>query len=217
MLLQFKIMFIYFNIPKNIIDFCDAVLNFQHNSSSLHSSVHDPSEIILKCWFIINIVNSCAAYLYLFIINIHLFIYLEPVILFWGSLIKEQHLFKKDMFSNNINLSIPDRQQPNCNVPSPRNVARTSVKQSIWHQWLNFNFAKLREYFLCVKKTKLAKLLSAGRVRELSDFIKNTYKWTDRTANWILQSQSSEFNHLQSVIGEQHTVQMRQQWHHPQC
>ncbi len=87
MLLKFKIMFIYFNILKNIIDFCDAVLNFQHHSSSLHSSAHDPSEIILQCWFIINIVNSCAAYFYLFIINIHLFIYLEPVIPFWGSLI----------------------------------------------------------------------------------------------------------------------------------
>ncbi len=43
------------------------------------------------------------------------------------------------------------------------------VKQSMWHQWLNFNFVKLREYFLCAKKMKiiyltilLPKLLSSG-------------------------------------------------------
>ncbi len=44
------------------------------------------------------------------ILFIYLFIYLlEPVILFWGSLIniffkKEKHLLKIEMFSNNINL-----------------------------------------------------------------------------------------------------------------
>ncbi len=47
------------------------------------------------------------------------------------------------------------RQQRNCNVPSPRNVVRISVQQSMWIQWLNFNFAKLRENFLCAKKTKV--------------------------------------------------------------
>ncbi len=26
---------------------------------------------------------------------------------------------------------------------------------SMWHRWLNFNFAKLRECFLCAKKTKI--------------------------------------------------------------
>ncbi len=46
------------------------------------------------------------------------------------------------------------RQQRNCNVPSPRNVARTSIKQSMWHQWLNFNFAKLWEYFFVCKENK---------------------------------------------------------------
>ncbi len=25
----------------------------------------------------------------------------------------------------------------------------------MWHQWLNFKFAKLREYFFCAKKTKI--------------------------------------------------------------
>ncbi len=46
------------------------------------------------------------------------------------------------------------RQQCNSNVPRSRNVPRTSVKQSMWHQWLNFNFANLREYSLCAKKTR---------------------------------------------------------------
>ncbi len=56
---------------KNIICKANAKLNL--SSSLLQSSVHDPSsEIILICWFIINIRNSCAAY----------FIFLEPVILF---------------------------------------------------------------------------------------------------------------------------------------
>ncbi len=44
------------------------------------------------------------------------------------------------------------RQQHNWTVPRPRNVVRTSVKQSMWHQWLGFNFAKIQEYFLCAKK-----------------------------------------------------------------
>ncbi len=47
------------------------------------------------------------------------------------------------------------RQQHNCNVPRSRNVVRTSVKQSMWHQWLN-----LREHFLCSKKTKITTLFN---------------------------------------------------------
>ncbi len=48
------------------------------------------------------------------------------------------------------------RQQRNWNVPRSRNVVNTSVKQSMWHQWLNFSFATLREYFFfCAKKTKI--------------------------------------------------------------
>ncbi len=46
------------------------------------------------------------------------------------------------------------RQQCNCNVPRSRNVARTSVKQTMWHQWLNFGFVKLREYFFVRKENK---------------------------------------------------------------
>ncbi len=46
-------------------------------------------------------------------------------------------------------------QQRNWNIPRPRNVVRTSLKQSMWHQGFNYNFAKLREYFLCTKKTKI--------------------------------------------------------------
>ncbi len=34
-------------------------------------------------------------------------------------------------------------------------MVKTSLKQSMRHQWLNFNFAKLWEYFLCGKKTKV--------------------------------------------------------------
>ncbi len=52
------------------------------------------------------------------------------------------------------------RQQRNCNVPSPRNAARTSVKQSMWHQGINSNFTKLREYLLCAKKTKITTLFN---------------------------------------------------------
>ncbi len=36
------------------------------------------------------------------------------------------------------------RQQHNWNVPRPRKVVRSSVKQSMWHQWLNFNAACAR-------------------------------------------------------------------------
>ncbi len=83
-------MLIYFYILKNIIYSYDAKLNFQHH----YSSLHDPSEIILICWFIINIGNSCAAYFYLFYLFIYLlfyfFYFLEPVILFWGSLINKK-------------------------------------------------------------------------------------------------------------------------------
>ncbi len=43
------------------------------------------------------------------------------------------------------------RQQCNCNVPSSRNVARTSVKLSMWHQWFNRNEAT--RIPLCAKKT----------------------------------------------------------------
>ncbi len=39
------------------------------------------------------------------------------------------------------------RQQHNWHVPRLRNVARTSVKQSIWHQGFNRSFTKLGEYF----------------------------------------------------------------------
>ncbi len=45
-LLQFKIPVFYFNI----IDFCVAVLNFQHHYCS---ESRDPLEIIIICWFII--------------------------------------------------------------------------------------------------------------------------------------------------------------------
>ncbi len=30
----------------------------------------------------------------------------------------------------------------------------------MWHQWLNFNFVKLQEYFLCSKKTKIMTLFN---------------------------------------------------------
>ncbi len=51
------------------------------------------------------------------------------------------------------------RQQRNWNIPRPRNVVRTSVKQSMWHKWLNFNFTKLREYFSFTKKTKITEFI----------------------------------------------------------
>ncbi len=59
---------------KNIICKANAKLNL--SSSLLQSSVHDPSsEIILICWFIINIRNSCAAYfIFLFFWNLWYFL-----------------------------------------------------------------------------------------------------------------------------------------------
>ncbi len=60
--------------------------------------MYDPEEIIIKCRFVINIGNRCAAF----------FIFSGTPDTFLGSLIneksKEQHLFKIEMFSNNINL-----------------------------------------------------------------------------------------------------------------
>ncbi len=57
--------------------------------SLLQSSVHDPSEIIIICWFIINIGNSCATYFY-FIYLLLLNNFLEPLIPFWNSLINKK-------------------------------------------------------------------------------------------------------------------------------
>ncbi len=52
------------------------------------------------------------------------------------------------------------RQQCNWNVPRPRNIVRTSGKQSMWHPWFNQNFKTLREYILCTKKTKITTLFN---------------------------------------------------------
>ncbi len=41
-----------------------------------------------------------------------------------------------------------------------RSVARRLLKQSMWHQGFNRKFTKLREYFLCVKKTKILTLFN---------------------------------------------------------
>ncbi len=57
-------MFLYFNILKNRIYFCDVGAEF--SASLIHFIVHDPSEIILIYWFIINFGNHCAAYYYYF-------------------------------------------------------------------------------------------------------------------------------------------------------
>ncbi len=44
------------------------------------------------------------------------------------------------------------RQQRNWTVPRSRNIVYTSVKRSMWHQWLNFSFVTLREYFFLVQR-----------------------------------------------------------------
>ncbi len=36
-----------------------------------------------------------------------------------------------------------------------RSFVRTSLKQSMRHQWFNRNFMRLQEYLLCAKKTKI--------------------------------------------------------------
>ncbi len=53
----------YVNIFWKIINSCDAKLNF-HQPLLQSSVLHDPSEIILICWYIINVVNSCIAYIW---------------------------------------------------------------------------------------------------------------------------------------------------------
>ncbi len=43
------------------------MIKAEFSASLLQSSVsHDPSEIILECWFIINVRNISAAYLFIF-------------------------------------------------------------------------------------------------------------------------------------------------------
>ncbi len=65
----------------------------ESSASLLQSSVsHDPSEIILICWFIISVET---------VVLLHIF--LEPVILFslniwWIKSYKEQHLLKMELF-----------------------------------------------------------------------------------------------------------------------
>ncbi len=41
-----------------------------------------------------------------------------------------------------------------------RNVVKTSVKQSMWQQWLNFSFATLRGFFFLCKESKNNNLLN---------------------------------------------------------
>ncbi len=64
----FKITVFYFNVFKNVIYSCHG--KDELSDELLQSSVpHDPSQIILICWFgdqdtfpeIINVKNSCAA------------------------------------------------------------------------------------------------------------------------------------------------------------
>ncbi len=64
---------IYLNY--NLFLWCKA----EFSASFLMSSVHDPSEIILICWFIINIGNRCPAYFYLL-----LYKYFWNLDTFWG-------------------------------------------------------------------------------------------------------------------------------------
>ncbi len=42
-----------------------------------------------------------------------------------------------------------------------RNIIRTSLNWSMWHQWFNCNFMKLREY-LCTKKNKITTLFNTS-------------------------------------------------------
>ncbi len=59
-------MFLYFNIGYFKIWFI-SVTKAESSASLLQSLVHGPSEIILMHWFIINVGNTCAAYIiYLF-------------------------------------------------------------------------------------------------------------------------------------------------------
>ncbi len=60
----------YYNISFSILIYIYTILikynlflwfKAEFSASLLHSSVHGPSEIILICWFIINVGISCAA------------------------------------------------------------------------------------------------------------------------------------------------------------
>ncbi len=58
----------------------------EFSASLLQAILHDPSEIILKCWFIINIENRCAFFFFIIII---LFFW-NPWYFFGGSLINKK-------------------------------------------------------------------------------------------------------------------------------
>ncbi len=71
---------------------------------------------------------------------------MRPLFIFWTQM--KIFLIKSESF-----LAL-HRKQCNWNILWPRNVVRTALKKSTWHQWFNCNFTKPREYFLCAKKTK---------------------------------------------------------------
>ncbi len=58
-----------------------------------------------------------------------------------------------------------------------RNVVRTLLKQSVWHQWFNRNFMKLRKFLLCTKKTKITTLFNNSSLAwSENSFRKNVIK-----------------------------------------
>ncbi len=84
---------------------CDAKLYFQHHHSRLLSMSHDPSEVILRCWFaetflvIIDVKNGSY--------SLHNFLkpcYIFSRIFWWIESSKEQHFFKIELFCKIINV-----------------------------------------------------------------------------------------------------------------
>ncbi len=128
------------------------MLNF-HQPLFQFLVLHDPSEIILICWFITSVET---------VVLLH--ILLEPVILFslvlwWINSLKWQHLFKMEIFSNNISLYIlciflqyTSLLNKSINPPPPQKKTDPKLLNRKFLFWINtllYNF-----FFLFSKKKK---------------------------------------------------------------
>ncbi len=93
-LLQFQIMVFYFNVyfQYNLLLWCNAEFPAVINSSLQSSVSHDPSEIILICWF-------AAQETFLIIFNVETVVLLNTFFrILWWKLKYEQHLFEMESF-----------------------------------------------------------------------------------------------------------------------
>ncbi len=99
--------------------------------------------------------------------------------------------------------------QHNWNVPRSRNVVRTSVKQSMWHQWLNFSFVTIFIYFskktkITIYSTILLPRVTSSAILEIRvrDKLRQTHSIVFKKVYYLQRSDSHTETHtsLQSVI-----------------